>query len=103
MQVKSKIVNKTLYILLSGELDEYTAQTVRKNLDTLLDTQKGFIQIVMDLSELTFMDSTGIGVLIGRYKKMKELNKPIFISNPSRNAERIFKMSGLYEIMPKIV
>ena len=103
MQIKSRIVNKTLYILLSGELDEYTAQNVRKNLDLLLDTQKGFVQIVMDLSELTFMDSTGVGVLIGRYKKMKECNKPIFISNPSRNAERIFKMSGLYEIMPKIV
>ena len=72
MQIKSRIVNKTLYILLSGELDEYTASTVRKNLDTLLDTQKGFVQIVMDLSELTFMDSTGVGVLIGRYKKMKE-------------------------------
>lgn len=103
MQIKSRIVNKTLYILLSGELDEYTAQSVRKNLDTLLDTQKGFVQIVMDLSELTFMDSTGVGVLIGRYKKMRESNKPIFITNPSRNAERIFKMSGLYEIMPKIV
>lgn len=103
MQIKSRIVNKTLYILLSGELDEYTAQTVRKNLDALLDTQKGYIQIVMDLSELSFMDSTGVGVLIGRYKKMRELNKPIFITNPSRNAERIFKMSGLYEIMPKIV
>lgn len=103
MQIKSRIVNKTLYILLDGELDEYTAQTARKTLDTLLDTQKGFIQIVMDLSELTFMDSTGVGVLIGRYKKMKEFNKPIFITNPSRNAERIFKMSGLYEIMPKIV
>ena len=61
------------------------------------------IQIVIDLSELTFMDSTGVGVLIGRYKKMRECNKPIFITNPSRNAERIFKMSGLYEIMPKIV
>ena len=36
-------------------------------------------------------------------RKMRELNKPIFITNPSRNAERIFKMSGLYEIMPKIV
>ena len=103
MQIKSRIVNKTLYILLSGELDEYTAQSVRKNLDVLLDTQKGFIQIVMDLSELTFMDSTGVGVLIGRYKKMREFNKPIFITNPSRNAERIFKMSGLYEIMPKII
>ena len=103
MQIKSRMVNKTLYILLSGELDEYTAHTVRKNLDLLLDTQKGFVQIVMDLSELTFMDSTGVGVLIGRYKKMRESNKPIFISNPSRNAERIFKMSGLYEIMPRIV
>ena len=103
MQIKSRMANKTLYILLSGELDEYTAQTVRKNLDLLLDTQKGYVQIVIDLSELTFMDSTGVGVLIGRYKKMKERNKPIFITNPSRNAERIFKMSGLYEIMPKIV
>ena len=103
MQIKSRVVNKTLYILLSGELDEYTAQSVRKNLDILLDTQKGFIQVVMDLSELTFMDSTGVGVLIGRYKKLREYNKPIFITNPSRNAERIFKMSGLYEIMPKIV
>ena len=103
MQIKSRIVNKTLYILLSGELDEYTASSVRKNLDTLLDTQKGFVQIVIDLSELTFMDSTGVGVLIGRYKKMRESNKPIFITNPSRNAERIFKMSGLYDIMPKIV
>ena len=103
MQIKSRIVNKTLYIMLSGELDEYTAPTVRKNLDTIMDTEKGFIQIVLDLSELSFMDSTGVGVLIGRYKKMKESNKPIFITNPSRNAERIFKMSGLYEIMPKIV
>lgn len=103
MQIKSRVMNKTLYILLSGELDEYTAKTVRKELDTLFDTEKGFVQIVLDLSELTFMDSTGVGVLIGRYKKMIEYNKPIFISNPSRNAERIFKMSGLYEIMPKIV
>ena len=103
MNIKSRIVNRTLYILLSGELDEYTAQTVRKQLDTILDTQKGFVQIVLDLSELTFMDSTGVGVLIGRYKKMREWNKPIFITNPSRNAERIFKMAGLYDIMPKIV
>ncbi len=103
MQIKSRIVNKTLYILLSGELDEYTAPNVRQNLDILLETQKGFVQIVMDLSELSFMDSTGIGVLIGRYKKMREVNKPIFITNPSRNAERIFKMSGLYDLMPKIV
>lgn len=103
MEIKSRIVSKTLYILLCGELDEYTAQNVRSNLDALIDTQKGYVQVVIDLSELTFMDSTGVGVLIGRYKKLREKNKPIFITNPSRVAERIFKMSGLYEIMPKIV
>ncbi len=103
MQIKSRIVNKTLYILLSGELDEYTAPKVRDDLDRLMETEKGFVQIVMDLSELTFMDSLGVGVMIGRYKKMKQLDKPIFISNPSRVAERIFKMSGLYDIMPKII
>lgn len=103
MQIKSRIVNKTLYILLSGELDEYTAPKVRNDLDRLMETEKGFVQIVMDFSELTFMDSLGVGVLIGRYKKMRQLNKPIFITNPNRVAERIFKMSGLYDIMPKIV
>ena len=103
MQIKSRIVSHTLYVHISGELDEYTAQSARKTMDTLFETEKGFAQIVMDLSELTFMDSTGVGVLIGRYKKMREYNKPIFITNPSRNAERIFKMSGLYDIMPKIV
>ena len=63
---------------------------------------EGFNQVIIDLSELDFMDSTGIGVMLGRYKKLKSKNKPIFICNPSTHAEKIFKMTGLYEIMPKI-
>lgn len=102
MQIKSKLHNQTLYILLSGELDEHTASYVRKTMDTIFDVEKNYNQIIMDLSELTFMDSTGVGVLIGRYKKMNCKGKPIYIYNPSLHAEKIFKMSGLYEIMPKI-
>lgn len=102
MQIKTKIYNHTLYVLLAGELDESSAIYTRKNLDTLLETEKGFNKVIFDLSELTFMDSTGIGVLIGRYKKMQQKNKPIFIANPSNTAEKIFNMSGLYDIMPKI-
>ena len=102
MNIKSRVYNNTLYVMLVGELDEYSASYTRNNLDLLFENPN-FKQVIIDLSELEFMDSTGIGVLIGRYKKMRESNKPIFITNPSRNAERIFKMSGLYEIMPKIV
>ena len=102
MEIKTKLHNKTLYILLAGELDEHSATPTRRSLDILFDTEKGFNQVVMDLSELEFMDSTGIGVLIGRYKKLKSYNKPIFITNPSIQAEKIFKLSGLYQIIPKI-
>ena len=102
MELKTRLHNKTLYVLLSGELDEHSASEIRRSLDTLIDTEKGFNQLVMDLSELEFMDSTGIGVLIGRYKKLKQYNKPIFITKPSTQAEKIFKLSGLYQIMPKI-
>ncbi len=102
MQIKSKIYNNTLYVLLCGELDEYSAEHTRIALDDIF-SGGSFGQIIIDLSELEFMDSTGIGVLIGRYKKMHTRNIPIFISNPSKQAERIFKMTGLYNIMPKIV
>ena len=102
MKVKSKVNNGTLYVVLSGELDQHSASHTRLSLDDMF-TGGDFFQIIIDLSELEFMDSTGIGVLIGRYKKMKTRNIPIYICNPSSQAEKIFRMTGLYELMPKIV
>jgi len=102
MHIKSKVYNGTLYVVLCGELDEHSALHTRVTLDETFGSGS-FKQIIIDLSELDFMDSTGIGVLIGRYKKMKLKNIPIFIANPSNHAEKIFKMTGLYDIMPKIV
>ena len=102
MQIKSRVHKNVLYVLLCGELDEHSASYTRITLDEIFD-KPNFDKIVVDLSELEFMDSTGIGVLIGRYKKMKDKSIPIFIANPSVHAEKIFKITGLYEIMPKIV
>ena len=88
-------------MLLKGELDEYSSVYTRDVLDKLL-SGSGFKKVIVDLSELEFMDSTGVGVLIGRYKKMKARNIPIYLCNPNNSIERIFRISGLYEIMPKI-
>ena len=94
--------NASDFILsLIGELDEHSAYHSRIELDDMFG-ENGFNQVIIDLSELDFMDSTGIGVLIGRYKKLKDRKIPIFICNPSSHAEKIFKMTGLYELMPKI-
>ena len=101
MRIDNKVVNKTLYIGLSGELDEHTSVYTRQTLDKLMENAQ-MIRVVIDLSELAFMDSTGVGVLIGRFKKLKGREIPIFIANPSSQADRIFRLTGLYEIMPKI-
>ena len=101
MQVSSRLYRDTLYLTLSGELDEHSANYVRLNMDEQMNSMD-FNQIVIDLSGLEFMDSTGIGVLLGRYKKMKQRGIPIYITNPSTHADKIFRMTALYDVMPKI-
>lgn len=101
MDIKSKVVNNVLYILLSGELDECSATYTRQLLDDIIETNN-YNSVVFDMSSLEFMDSTGIGVLIGRYKKLKSMKKSTYISNPTSTIEKIFNMSGIYDIMPKI-
>ena len=101
MQIKYRNYNNVLYVMLDGELDEHTAKFTSKKLDEVFMSTISK-QIIIDLSELKFMDSTGIGVLIGRYKRIKSENKQIYIANPNNQIEKIFRMSGIYEIMPKI-
>ncbi len=101
MEVKIKLIDNTLYIMLIGELDDCSANYTRDILDEALK-KYSFDNVVFELSQLEFMDSTGIGVLIGRYKNLKNKCKNIYISNPTKTIEKIFKMSGIFEIMPKI-
>jgi len=101
MNINHYIESNSLIISLQGELDEYSAGYTRKYLDKILNEMQ-YINVILDLSDLEFMDSTGIGVLIGRYKTLKQKNKPIYIANPNRTIEKIINMSGIYEIMPKI-
>lgn len=101
MEISSKLNKNTLIIGLSGELDECTANYTRSAMDELI-VDNSFKKLVVDMRELEFMDSTGIGVLIGRYKKLKSKNILMYVVNPNSHIEKIFKMSGLYEIIPKI-
>lgn len=101
MEVASKIESNNLVIFLKGELDEYTAPMTRNAIDKLLLGYKS-ADIIFDLSDLTFMDSTGIGVLISKYKQLKNADSKIYVRKPSKNIDKIFNMAGLYSIMPKI-
>lgn len=102
MKIEHKLVNSTLYIGISGELDESTAVFIRSQLDEMFNTYD-MKKVVMDMSELSFMDSTGIGVLIGRYKKLKSKNIQLMLASPSKVVDKLLTLSGIYDIMPKIV
>lgn len=101
MDITTKINDNVLYVSLNGELDEYSSGYVREELDNVFMRSR-FNSVVFDMKNLEFMDSTGIGVLLGRYKTLKSKNKNIYITNTNQTIEKIIKMSGIYQIMPKI-
>lgn len=101
MQIFSKEQGDTLIIFLVGELDEHASSYARTKIDSIL-SNNNMGKIVFDLSQLEFMDSTGIGVFLGRYKKAFALKMPIFIANAKHSVDRVLKLSGIYNIMPKI-
>ncbi len=101
MDIKYKKNGSGLTIYIYGELDEYSASGAKSILDRLLQDNLNANKVVFDLSGLSFMDSTGIGLLIGRYKKLKQFSVPSYIAGASVATEKVIELAGLYKIMPK--
>ncbi|MCL1914692.1 MAG: anti-sigma factor antagonist [Eubacteriaceae bacterium] len=87
----------TMVVSITGELDDHVAKGLREKLDFFL-LRKEIINLVFDLSELTFMDSAGIGLLIGRYKQVKERGGKSVVVIGTSHSKRILKMSGVLNI-----
>lgn len=87
-----------LTVRLSGELDHDAANQMRGEIDELL-TDGGIRNLVLDLKELRFMDSSGVGFVIGRCKKLARRGGAVRVTNADARMRRIFEMSGLYEIV----
>ena len=102
MEVKYKKSSDKLFIYLVGELDECVAVKAKSVLDEIIEQNLNVKSTIIDLSGLSFMDSTGIGMLLGRYNKFTKNDISIFIKNPTSYVNRIFEMTGIYQIIPKV-
>ena len=102
MQICTDYQDKVLYLRLSGEMDEHNAAAARLYADRLAEGYAQSEKAVIDLKGVSFMDSTGIGFLIGRYKKFRRYGIPVYVTNLSANTDRILQMSGVYSIIPKL-
>lgn len=101
MDVRFKKTSGEVTVYVFGELDEYTASRTKDILDKLIYDNARSKKFVFDLSGVSFMDSTGIGLLIGRYKKLRQFNVPAYISGATVATEKVIELAGLYSIMPK--
>ena len=103
MKICADYNDRVLYIRLCGEVDEHNASAARRDADKLADNfASRSDRAVIDLTGVSFMDSTGIGFLIGRYKKFSRYGIPVYLSNPSTATDRILQMSGIYSLMPRV-
>lgn len=101
MKITTHKQNGSLVICLTGELDECFADYTRKNIDSAILSER-MDNVIFDMSGLTFMDSTGIGVLLGRYKLIKKLGGTAMITGSNKQIDKVLTMSGIYTIMEKI-
>lgn len=90
---------ETLIVRLSGELDHHTADDIRLRLDEEIG-RGNCRNLVLSLKSLLFMDSSGIGVILGRYKLIKQKGGKMVICDVNPPVYRLFEMSGLFKIMP---
>lgn len=97
-QVEYEIKNDTLRVILPIEVDHCNAAGIRKEADLYI--YNGRIKNVeFDFTETKFMDSSGIGMIMGRYKLVKPLGGKIILIGVRDNVERIINVSGLYKLL----
>ena len=87
-----------LYVNLSGELDHHTSQQVRTRLNTVMAEEK-ISHIVFNLRHLDFMDSSGIGIILGRYNQLKQHQGEVMVMGMKPLVKKVFQLSGLAQII----
>lgn len=96
--VKSRKNDDQLIVYLSGEIDHCTADKLRGEIETLLEDAK-IRRLVLNFENVGFMDSSGVGMIIGRYKTMRERGGSVAACGLKPMTEKLFRMAGLHRII----
>ncbi len=98
MELELKQIRNTLLVRVKGEMDMLVAEKLRKEIDRKLET-KQIANLVINLEKVTFIDSSGLGVIIGRYKKISSLNGKMYIVGASLSVRKILMFSGINKLI----
>ena len=98
LQIDVEYKRQALIVRLSGELDHHSAQTVKATLEEAIE--RGRVHhIVLSLKDLSFMDSSGLGVILGRYKQISNRGGKMVVCDINQAVYRLFELSGMFKII----
>ena len=90
----SEFTGTVLKIKLRGEIDHHSAVAVRTAIDDMIRSKRPK-ELIIDMSAVDFMDSSGLGLIMGRLAKASEIGTSLAVANPSPRAAKMLKMAGL--------
>lgn len=100
MQSSYQVTEDILIVSVSGELDHHHAGKLRDDIDEAMGAFH-CRYLVMDLEKVTFMDSSGIGVVLGRYNKVLQKGGSLILTGCSEYVEKILYMAGVFSVIKK--
>ncbi len=100
MEINAVRRGPRVIVRLCGELDHHSASRVRGALDLMLG-DASIREMQLDMTEVTFMDSAGLGVVLGRYKTLSARGGRMIVTGVRSSIDRVFRMSGLYALIER--
>ena len=90
-----------LRVFLQGEITHHSAVFTRKAIDEKIQELRPQ-NLIIDLADVPFMDSSGLGLIMGRYQLMKDLGGTLTVANPSAEHKKLFKLAGLNKLVKTV-
>lgn len=97
MEIRFDMIDDILIPVLSGEIDHHSSGELRDNIDNTYDAFQAK-HIILSFNEVTFMDSSGVGLIMGRYNKVRKRNGKIAVVGCNEHMIRILELAGIYTI-----
>ena len=95
--VHTEVADGRATVAVRGEVDVYTAPQLRDRLYSVI--ADGIADVVLDLADMTFIDSTGLGVIVGTLKRLRESGGELTLRAPSRSTRKVLEITGLTRIL----
>lgn len=101
MNMKIETANDKMYIYLSGEIDHHSIKEIREKIDSQI-FEIAPKEVYLDLAQIDFMDSSGLGLVLGRLRTVKGVSGKLYVQNPNNRINTILQLAGVDKLIKTV-